>query len=140
MKDPYLTCYMAGRMDEYEGAIDTAMLVAKIVNGSPVRDTSMEAAKKAITAEMDSATKMAWLKDNLDDIRAMGSDTEKAWRMFCLGRTDALAATLEDEAMEEIVNQLEEEESDEDEEDPEDSDEEEESDGDEDDLEEDDEE
>lgn len=117
MQDRYVTCYMSGRTDAFEGNVDLAMLVAKIGAGSPVRDSALDLAKKSLAPEMDTATKMAWLKDNAEAIREMGGDTEKAWRLFCQGRTDALALQLEVDAMEEIMNQIEEDEDEEDEED-----------------------
>ena len=119
MKDRYLACYVSGRNDPYEGNVDTAMLDAKIDSGSPWRDSIVALARKTITDEMDAAAKVQWLKDNLDAIKSMGGDTEKAWRMFCDGRVEALALQLDEEAMEEVMNRLEEED-DEDEDDDED--------------------
>lgn len=129
MKDPYVSCYFSGRCDEYDGDIDIDKLVEKIHAGSPMRDVTLEAAKRAITADMDVATKAAWLKDNVDEIKALGGDSEKAWRLYSQGRTDALAQGLEVEILEAIV---EEEPDEEDEEDEEDDDEDEDSDDDED--------
>ena len=128
MNNPYVTCYVSGRMDAFDGEVDLAKIVEQICDGKPARDVTLEAARKAITAEMDAATKVQWLKDNLDDIKTMGGDTEKAWRMFCQGRIDALANHLDDEAMEEIEEQLDDNDSEDDESDddsdPDDSDEE----------------
>lgn len=104
MKDRYVACYLSGRMDTFDGTVDMAMLVAKIDSGAPMRDTVLSLARSLIGKEMDAATKVAWLKDNLDEIKSMGGDTEKAWRMFCEGRIDALVAQLDEAAMEELVS------------------------------------
>lgn len=135
MQDRYVTCYVSGRCDSFEGNVDLAMLVAKITSGSPVRETVLSLARKTITDEMDAATKVQWLKDNLEEIKSLGGDTEKAWRAFCEGRIDALAISLDEALMEELVNQIEDEEDDEDE-DGDEGDEDEESDDEEDDEEE----
>ena len=126
MKDRYVSCYVSGRMDSFEGDIDLEKLVERITGGAAVRETIVEVARKAVTSEMDAAAKVQWLQDNLEAIRSMGGDTEKAWRMFCQGRIDALAEQLDENVMEELVNQLEAEEDedeDEDEEGDEDEDE-----------------
>jgi hypothetical protein len=118
MKDRYVSCYVSGRCDTFEGEVDMAMLVAKIQSGASPRETVLALARKTITDEMNATLKVQWLKDNLDEIKELGGDTEKAWRQFCEGRVDALAKQLDEEAMEELMNQLEEEEDeDEDEED-----------------------
>jgi hypothetical protein len=128
---------MAGRLDEYEGTIEVDKIIERVCAGAPLRDVTMEVAKKAITVEMDAATKVQWLKDNLDEIRSMGSDTEKAWRNFCSGRTDALASTLEEAVLEGVMNQIEDEDEEEDEDEDEEGDEDEEDDSDDDDEDED---
>lgn len=124
MKDRYVSCYVSGRCDEFEGDVDMPMLIAKIQSGAPPRETVLALARKTITDEMNATLKVQWLKDNLDEIKELGGDTEKAWRMFCDGRVDALAKQLDEEAMEEIMNQLEEEDEDQDEYDESDEDEE----------------
>lgn len=116
MQDRYVSCYVSGRMDSFEGEIDLEKLVERIGTGAPVRETTLEVARKAVTTEMDAAAKVQWLQDNLEAIRAMGGDTEKAWRMFCQGRIDALAVQLDENVMEELVNQLEDEEDEDDDE------------------------
>lgn len=139
MKDRYVTCYVSGRCDAFEGNIDVDKIVEQISEGAPPRDTILAAARKAITADMDAATKVQWLKDNLDEVKAMGGDTEKAWRLFCDGRVDALAVQLDEHVMEELVNQIEDEEDEDDDEDEDgDEDEDEEDDSDDDDEEDDD--
>lgn len=110
MKDRYVTCYVSGRCDAYEGELDTDAILEQITGGAPARDTSVAAARKAVMAEMDAATKVAWLKDNLDEVKEMGGDTEKAWKMFCEGRVDALAVQIDEAVMEALVNQIEDEE------------------------------
>lgn len=116
MKDRYVNCYVSGRCDPFEGSVDLPMVVAKIVAGAPVRDTVLSLARATITKEMDAATKMQWIKDNLDEIKDMGGDTEKSWRLFCEGRIDALALQIDEAVMEELVNQLEDEEDEDDDE------------------------
>ena len=96
MKDRYVSCYVSGRMDSFEGDIDLEKLVERITGGAAVRETIVEVARKAVTSEMDAAAKVQWLQDNLEAIRSMGGDTEKAWRMFCQGRIDALAEQLDE--------------------------------------------
>jgi len=130
MKDPYVSCYFSGRFDAFDGPIDTAQLVDRVQSGYQLRDVTIEAARRAITIEMDTSAKLQWVNDNLDDIKAMGGDTEKAWRLYGQGRADALASRLEDE----VLNAVEEDEEDED-----DEDEDEDEDGDDDEEEEDDE-
>ena len=128
MKDRYVSCYFSGRFDAFDGEIDTAPLIEKVHAGLPLRDVTMEAARRAITAEMDPATKIQWLNDNLDDIKTMGGDTEKSWRLYGQGRMDALAHQLEDEVLNSIEEEDEEgdEEEEEEDEDEEEEDEEEE--------------
>lgn len=116
MQDRYVSCYVSGRCDSFEGTVDLEKLVERISGGAPVRETTMEVARKAVMAEMDAATKVQWLQDNLEEVRSLGGDTEKAWRMFCQGRIDALAAQLDEAVMEELVNQIEDEEEEDDEE------------------------
>lgn len=111
MKDRYVSCYFSGRFDAFDGEVDAAPLVEKIHAGLPLRDVTMEAARRAVTAEMDHAAKLQWLNDNLEEIKSMGGDTEKSWRLYGQGRTDALAHQLEDE----VLNSIEEEEGDEEE-------------------------
>lgn len=114
MKDRYVVCYVSGRCDSFEGTVDADKIVEQISAGAPAWDTIIAAARKAVMAEMDASTKVAWLKDNLDEVKAMGGDTEKAWKMFCDGRVDALAVQIDETVMEELVNQIEDEEEDED--------------------------
>lgn len=120
MKDPYVSCYFSGRFDAFDGTIDTDKLVERVESGLPLRDVTMEAARRAISAEMDHKAKIQWLNDNSDEIKSMGGDAEKAWRLYGQGRTDALARQLEDD----VLNSVEEEEEEEDEDEDEDEDEE----------------
>ena len=105
MKDRYVSCYFSGRFDAFDGEVDTDKLVEA---GQPLRDVTLNAARTAIAHEADAATKLQWLNDNVEEIRAMGGDSEKSWRLYVLGRTDALAHQLEDE----VLNSVEEEEED----------------------------
>ena len=109
MKDPYVSCYFSGRCDEYGGEIDLPKLVEKVHSGVPLRDCTLEAARRAISAEMDTAMKAQWLKDNIDEIKELGGDSEKAWRLYGQGRTDALAHDLEVNVLEAIAEEEEEE-------------------------------
>jgi hypothetical protein len=99
MKDRYVSCYLSGRFDAFDGEIDADKLVELIWSGQPVRDVTLNAARTAIAHEADTATKLQWIKDNLEDIKTMGGDTEKSWRLYVQGRTDALAHQIEDEMM-----------------------------------------
>lgn len=122
MKDAYVTCYFSGRVDEYDGDIDMQSIVDDVLAGKPLRDVTHAAAKKLIAADADVAAKAQWLKDNADEIKAMGGDSEKAWRLYTQGRTDALAADLEDSALEAIAEEEVEEDEDDDEDDDGDAD------------------
>jgi hypothetical protein len=113
MKDPYVSCYFSGRFDAFDGTIDTAQLVEKIESGLPLRDVTMDAARRAIDAEMTHTVKLQWINDNKDDIASMGGNAEKAWMLYGKGRADALASSLE----EEVLNSIEEDEGDEEDED-----------------------
>jgi hypothetical protein len=118
MKDRYVSCYLSGRFDAFDGETDLDKLVELVWSGQPVRDVTLNAARTAIAHEADTATKLQWIKDNLEDIKTMGGDTEKSWRLYVQGRTDALAHQLEDEMM----NIVEEDEGDEEEDDSDESD------------------
>jgi len=134
MKDPYIGCYLAGRADLYDGDVDLDKLVEAAVSPGTVslREASLGAAKKAIDGEMDPETKVMWLKDNLAEIKTMGGDTEKAYRLYVQGRVDGLAHQLEGDAVT-TIEEGEAEEEEDDEEGDEDEDDDEESDEDEDD-------
>lgn len=97
MKDPYIQCYLSGRYDLYDGDVDLEKLIERAVSPGMVsiRTMAHSAAQKEIDGEMDAATKVAWLKDNLEEIRVMGGDTERAWRLYVQGRVDNLAHQLE---------------------------------------------
>jgi hypothetical protein len=101
MKDRYVSCYFSGRLDAFDGQVDTAQLVERVQAGLPLRDATIEAARRAITGrgEMDTSAKLRWVNDNLDEIKVMGGDAEKAWRLYGQGRTDALARQLEDDVL-----------------------------------------
>ncbi len=125
MKDLYVHCYLSGRCDEYQGEpLDVAVLVEKVNSGVALRTCTHDAATRAITAEMDIATKAAWLKDNADVIKDIGGDSEKAWRLYTQGRADALAHDLEVDVLEAISDEEEEEPDDDDDDSDDDSDEE----------------
>ncbi len=126
MKDPYVQCYVAGRYDTYEGDLELEAILERAVSPGMVsiRSASEAAAKKAIDAEMDAATKVQWLKDNLEEINAMGGDTEKAWSRYLQGRVDNLAHQTEADIVSLMEEQLEGEEEDDDDEEDEDDDEE----------------
>lgn len=115
MKDRYVSCYFSGRFDAFDGEVETEKLVELVQSGQPLRDVTLNAARTAIAHEADTATKLQWIKDNLDEIKTMGGDTEKSWRLYVQGRTDALAHQLEDE----VLNSIEEEEDEDEEEDDE---------------------
>jgi len=135
MKDPYVQCYVAGRYDTYEGELELEAILERAVSPGMVtiREASMTAAKKAVDAEMDAATKVQWLKDNLEEIKAMGGDTEKAWSRYLQGRVDNLAHQTEADIVSLMEEQLEGDEEDEDDdEEGEDEDDDEESDDDDD--------
>ena len=104
MQDRYVFCYLSGRMEPVEREIDIEKIVDRIAGGAPMRETTLELARSAAMADMDSAMKIQWLHDNIDTIRRFGGDTEKAWRMFCQGRVDALAWQLEEAVVDELVN------------------------------------
>jgi len=110
MKDLYVQCYLAGRNDPYDGELELEAIIERAVSPGAVtvRSASEAAAKKAIDAEMDAATKVQWLKDNLEEIKAMGGDTEKAWSRYLQGRVDNLAHQTEAD----IVSLMEEDEDD----------------------------
>lgn len=103
MKDPYMQCYLAGRHDAFEGEIDIEKLMtdsASTATGkAKLRDECLTVATKLINKEMDAKAKMQWIKDNLDEIREMGGDTEKAYRLYVQGRSDQLAHDLEVEVI-----------------------------------------
>lgn len=100
MKDSYMGCYMSGRFDHYDGEINHDDIVDRVTSGSStVRDLCLGAAKTAINGEMDTATKVQWLKDNVDEIKEMGGDTEKAYLLYMQGRIDGLAHHLEAEVV-----------------------------------------
>jgi len=112
MKDAYFGCYLAGRFDPHDGEVDEEKLAERVMAGTPLRDVCMEAAKAAISKEMTSAVKVQWIKDNLDEIKEMGADTEKAYRLYVLGRTDQLAHALEDDILAVIEEEMDEDEDD----------------------------
>jgi hypothetical protein len=97
MKDPYIGCYLAGRADVFDGDVDLEKLIERAVSPAMVtiRDACLSTAKKAIDGDMDPDTKVMWLKDNLDEIKAMGGDTEKAYRLYVQGRVENLAHQIE---------------------------------------------
>lgn len=108
MRDPYVICYIQGRLESFEGDVDVEKLIEKISSGAPVRETTLDFARKALQPEMDSASKMQWLQDHLDDVKDLGGDTEKAWRAFCQGRIDGLAWQLEESTVYELEEEWEE--------------------------------
>ena len=109
MKDPYFDSYMSGRFDQYDGEINLDELVDRMMAGvTPIRDISIAAAKIAIATEMDPSVKVQWIRDNLDEITAMGGDTEKAYRLYMQGRIDGLSHQLEAD----IINSIDEQEDD----------------------------
>lgn len=118
MKDRYVSCYFSGRLDAFDGQVDTSQLVERVQAGLPLRDATIEAARRAITGrgEMDTSAKLRWVNDNLDEIKVMGGDAEKAWRLYGQGRIDALARQLEDDVLASIEEEEEEEEEEDDEE------------------------
>jgi hypothetical protein len=100
MQDPYAQCYIAGRYDSYEDDVDLEKIAERVLSGSAtIRDACMAAAKPAIEKEMDPAAKILWLKDNVDEIKEMGGDTEKALRLYQQGRIDGLAHQLETDVL-----------------------------------------
>jgi hypothetical protein len=105
MQDPYVSCYFSGRFDAFDGEVDLDKLIEKVNSGQSMRDHTLEAARKAISADMDTATKAQWLKDNVDEIKELGGDSEKAWKLYCQGRTDALAHQLEEDVLESVEDQ-----------------------------------
>jgi hypothetical protein len=124
MNDKYMQCYLAGRYEDYEGEVAVDDIVKKVRAGTPLRDVALTVARTAITHEMDASVKVQWLKDNLDEIKTMGGDTEKSWRLYVQGRIDALAHRLEDDALNSIDDEEEDEEEEDDGEDDEDEEEE----------------
>jgi hypothetical protein len=132
MKDPYMQCYLAGRYDVFEGDVDLEKLAEdSMAVGASIRAVTAAAAKKEIDAEMDPATKIAWLKDNLEEIKAMGGDDTKAYRQYVQGRVDGLAHQLEADVINMIEDMNDEDEEPEDEDDDETDEDEDEEDGDE---------
>lgn len=107
MKDRYVSCYFSGRLDAFDGQVDTVQLVERVQAGLPLRDATIEAARRAIIGrgEMDTSAKLRWVNDNLDEIKIMGGDAEKAWRLYGQGRTDALARQLEDDVLASIEDE-----------------------------------
>ena len=99
MKDPYVSCYFSGRFDAFDGTIETSTLVEKVESGLPLRDVTMDAARRAIDAEMTHTVKLQWINDNKDEIASMGGNAEKAWMLYGKGRADALANSLEDDVL-----------------------------------------
>lgn len=99
MKDPYVECYLSGRCDDYAEDVDLDVLAEQVLDGKDIRVVTATAAKTAIDAEMDKTVKADWLKDNLEEIRVMGGDTAKAYRLYVQGRCDALACHLEGEVL-----------------------------------------
>lgn len=95
MKDQYMQCYLLGRHDPFDGSVDIEKIVERVAAGSSLRDLTLEAARKEMTKEMDASAKMQWIKDNLEEIRALGGDTEKAFRLYSQGRAEQLAHDLE---------------------------------------------
>ena len=95
MNDKYMQCYLAGRYEDYEGEVAIEDLVKKVHAGTPLRDIALTVARTAITHEMGASEKVQWLKDNLDEIKAMGGDTEKAYRLYVQGRVENLAHQIE---------------------------------------------
>lgn len=120
MRDRYISCYILGRTDTFDGEVDMDGLVERILAGAPMRETSLEVARRAVMASADSSAKVEWLHDNLEAVRSLGGDTEKAWRLFCQGRVDALAAQVEESALEDMIGRLEEDEAGEEDEEKED--------------------
>jgi hypothetical protein len=110
MRDRYISCYILGRTDTFDGEVDMDGLVDRILAGAPMRETSLEVARRAVMASADSSAKVEWLHDNLEAVRSLGGDTEKAWRLFCQGRVDALAAQVEESALEDMIGRLDEDE------------------------------
>lgn len=110
MRDRYISCYILGRTDTFDGEVDMDGLVERILSGAPMRETSLEVARRAVMASADSSAKVEWLHENLEAVRSLGGDTEKAWRLFCQGRVDALAAQVEESALEDMIGRLEEDE------------------------------
>jgi len=125
MRDRYISCYILGRTDTFDGEVDMDGLVERILSGAPMRETSLEVARRAVMASADSSAKVEWLHENLEAVRSLGGDTEKAWRLFCQGRVDALAAQVEESALEDMISRLDEDEEDDEEKDDEEKDDEE---------------
>lgn len=116
MHDRYIHCYVLGRTDSFDGEVDTDKVVERVLAGAPMRETALEVARRTILASCGATEKVSWLHENLDEVRALGGDTEKAWRMFCQGRIDALACVVEEAAVEGLVERLDEDEGEEEEE------------------------
>jgi len=94
-KDPYFRCYTEGQLDQFDGDIDIDPLVERVLaNPMTIIEVSMTASKIAINAEMDATTKAQWILDNAGELRQMGGDTEKAYRLYVQGRIDALAINV----------------------------------------------
>jgi hypothetical protein len=110
MRDHYISCYILGRTDTFDGEVDMDGLVERILDGAPMRETSLEVARRAVMASADSSAKVEWLHENLEAVRSLGGDTEKAWRLFSQGRVDALAAQVEESALEDMIGRLDEDE------------------------------
>lgn len=122
MHDRYIHCYVLGRTDSFDGEVDTDKIVERVLAGAPMRETALEVARRTILASCGATEKVSWLHENLDEVRALGGDTEKAWRLFCQGRIDALACVVEEAAVEGLVERLDEDEEEEEEEDGEEED------------------
>lgn len=97
--DPYMECYISGRLDECDVDLDLEPLTDLIMSAGGMREACAAAAKLAVDKEMDPEIKSQWLADNADEITAMGGDKEKAYRLFVQGRVDGLAWSLEDEVV-----------------------------------------
>ena len=115
MRDRYISCYILGRTDTFDGEVDMDGLVERILAGAPMRETSLEVARRAVMASADSSAKVEWLHENLEAVRSLGGDTERAWRLFCQGRVDALAAQVEESGLEDMISRLDEDEEEEEE-------------------------
>ena len=110
MRDRYISCYILGRTDTFDGEVDMDGLVERILAGAPMRETSLDVARRAVMASADSSAKVEWLHENLEAVRSLGGDTERAWRLFCQGRVDALAAQVEESGLEDMISRLDEDE------------------------------
>jgi hypothetical protein len=118
--DPYMPFYVEGRLDiGNEGVdveIDVTEMATRVMNGEKIYDVTYSVSEAALKPKANSSFKRTWISDHASEIKDAGGDKEKAFGKFFSGQCDELRHMMEDEvadALEELLDNPDEEEDDE---------------------------